>query len=204
MDDKTHPTHTSWALWYHNPHDQSWDLKSYTKVCEFQSIEQFWLLYKNWDTYLPKVFDGMYFLMRKLKNGNYIYPMWEDKYNKRGGFWSFKIAKEEAVDVWNKLSMHLIGEQIANEEENIMTINGISISPKKSFCIIKIWNSDFSLKSNGLIDQGLDFLDFKEVMYKCHNDNIVYDQQKAKKPRPKPHGEAGAGGNYRFSGRARR
>ena len=65
MDDITHPTHTSWALWYHNPHDQSWDLKSYTKVCEFQSIEQFWLLYKNWDTYLPKVFDGMYFLMRK-------------------------------------------------------------------------------------------------------------------------------------------
>lgn len=201
MDSELHPTHTAWALWYHNPHDKSWGLNSYTKVCEFQSIEEFWVLYNHWDTYLPKVFDGMYFLMRKLKNGNYIYPMWEDKYNKRGGFWSFKINKEEAIEVWNKLSIHLIGEQISNDEKNIMTINGISISPKKNFCIIKIWNSDFQLKKNDLIDRDLDFLDFDEVMYKCHNDNIVYDQQKSKKPRVK---HDGGGGNYRFSGRGRR
>ena len=38
--------------------------------------------------------------MRKLKNGKVIYPQWEDINNLNGGYWSFKIDKSKAQDVW--------------------------------------------------------------------------------------------------------
>lgn len=176
-----HPTHTSWVLWYHNPVDKKWDLKSYTKVYEFSSLEDFWKLSNNWDTYLPQVSDGMFFLMRRLKNGNFINPLWEDKYNRNGGFWSFKITKESAVSVWHELSIHLIAERLCQYTSDTMMVNGISISPKRSFCIIKIWNNDYQKSDVSLLSKGIGQIDMTECMYKCHNDNIANDQQKMKR-----------------------
>ena len=43
----THPTHTTWTFWYHNPVDKNWDLKSYTKIFEFQTLEEFWRMYHS-------------------------------------------------------------------------------------------------------------------------------------------------------------
>lgn len=175
------PTHTSWVLWYHNPVDKKWDLGSYTKVYEFSNLEDFWKLTNNWDSCLPPVSDGMFFLMRKLANNNYINPLWEDKYNRNGGFWSFKIAKESAIQVWHELSVHLIAEKLCQYTADTMLINGISISPKRSFCIIKIWNNDFHKSDVALLSQKIDKIDMTECMYKCHNDNIANDQQKMKR-----------------------
>ena len=89
MINTTHPTNTHWCLWYHNPYDKKWDLNSYKKLYEFNTLEDFFKLYNNWLQVLPDVSQGMFFLMRKISN-NYIYPMWEDKSNRDGGFWSFK------------------------------------------------------------------------------------------------------------------
>lgn len=186
-----HKTHSRWILWYHNPLDKKWDLSSYTKIMEFDTIESFWSLYTSWDSILPKVHDGMFFLMRRLKNGQYIYPLWEDKYNKRGGFWSFKITKDESHDIWEKLSVYLVGEQMGRDADNPMLFNGISVSPKKNFCIVKIWNSDYTQKSHDLLSNKMDFLNLNEVMYKCHNDNIANDQIKIKRSHQRTMGKHG-------------
>jgi hypothetical protein len=180
-DSVEHPTHTSWVLWYHNPVDKKWDLKSYTKVYEFSSLEDFWRMSNNWKTYLPPVSEGMFFLMRRQKNGNYINPLWEDKYNRNGGFWSFKITKDAAVSVWHELSVHLIGERLCEYTSDTMMVNGISISPKRSFCIIKIWNNDYRRSDVSLLRKNMSEIDMTECMYKCHNDNIANDQQKMKR-----------------------
>ena len=60
-----HFTHTGWNIWYHNPLDKNWALSSYSKLYEFNSLEGFWDVYKNWNTHLPYIYDGMFFLMRK-------------------------------------------------------------------------------------------------------------------------------------------
>ena len=83
----------------------------------------------SWDKCLPKITQGMYFFMRKLSNSDIIYPRWEDKHNKHGGYWSFKVEEDSSEFAWNKLCKLLIGETISNSAP--MNINGISISPKK-------------------------------------------------------------------------
>ena len=176
-----HKTHTAWTFWYHNPIDKNWDINSYTKIYEFQTLENFCRIYNSWDECLPSVSEGMFFLMRKFSNGNYINPLWEDKYNRNGGFWSFKINKEDAETIWKDLSHYLVAEQICRYNSDTMMINGISISPKRNFCILKIWNNDYKKCDKALLCSTIPNLAYSECMYKCHNDNIANDQNKVKK-----------------------
>ena len=77
--------------------------------------------------------------MRKLENGDTIYPQWEDKNNIRGGCWSFKIPKDKCRNVYFNLMKYILGECLIHEDIEYSIINGISISPKKNFSIVKIW-----------------------------------------------------------------
>ena len=174
-------THTSWILWYHNPIDKNWSISSYIKIYEFSSLQDFWRILNSWNSCLPPPSEGMFFLMRKLKNGNCINPLWEDKYNRTGGFWSFKISKDNANLTWNQLSIYLIAEQISKYVNDTMMINGISISPKRNFCIIKIWNNDSKKCDKTLLNKNISEIDYNECMYKCHVDNIANDKVKLKK-----------------------
>ena len=76
----------------------------------------------------------MLFLMRKGIN-----PMWEDPLNCKGGCFSYKISNKHVSSVWKMLSYILVGESLSHDKSIRKNINGITISPKKHFCIIKIW-----------------------------------------------------------------
>ena len=89
-----HMLNSKWVVWYHNPSDKSWDRESYKDILEISSLEDFFVLKNSWQNCLPLVSEGMFFLMRKLKNDKVIYPQWEDINNKHGGYWSFKIDKD--------------------------------------------------------------------------------------------------------------
>lgn len=121
-----------WCLWYHNPEDKNWKINSYDNIYTFNSIERFWKLHNSMKDGV--INSGMFFLMRKG-----IFPIWEDKHNIHGGCWSYKIPKKNSHDAWIDLSVRLIAEQLCN---NSSSVNGISISPKKEFCVIKVWNQD--------------------------------------------------------------
>ena len=79
----------------------------------------------------------MLFLMR-----DGISPTWEDPKNRNGGCFSYKINSKNVSSTWKEVSYCLVGETLAVDKKILETINGITISPKKSFCIIKIWISD--------------------------------------------------------------
>ena len=111
-------------------------------------------------------------------NNGCIYPRWEDKHNKNGGYWSFKVPKEHSSTAWFELMVYIIGEHGTNDPNNTMQINGISVSPKKNFCIFKIWNKDYN-KSNKNILSNFDFLNMNEVIYSNHQDNIKKDKLKS-------------------------
>lgn len=124
-----HGTNNSWTLYAHLPHVTDWGIESYTKVMTINSIEEIIELY---DLLSPKLMSScMLFLMK-----NDIKPLWEDPSNKYGGSFSYKVNNQVVPQIWKELSYLLVGSTLTS---NYNSLNGITISPKKNFCIIKIW-----------------------------------------------------------------
>ena len=95
-------------------------------------VEDILSLYNSLPEILVK--NCMLFLMRKG-----ITPTWEDVRNRDGGCFSYKISNKNVYNVWKDLSFLLVGETISNDHKFVSQVSGITISPKKMFCIIKIW-----------------------------------------------------------------
>ena len=75
-----------------------------------------------------------------------ITPMWEDPKNRNGGCFSYKVSNKHVPEVWKNLFFGLCGESLCVKSEHSTYVNGITISPKKNFCIIKIWLSNTKLQ----------------------------------------------------------
>lgn len=122
----------SWTLWLHLPHDVDWTINSYKKVFTFDTLDECITLIENINKEIVE--KCMLFIMK-----NNIKPIWEDSENSKGGCLSYKINTDYVYEVWKKLNYYLIGEKLSDNQELINNINGLSISPKKNFCIIKFW-----------------------------------------------------------------
>jgi len=130
--DPIHKLNSNWKFWFHDPLDNNWKLESYKDIYTIDSIESYWKLYSFLNNKIIE--NSMLFLMRDT-----IEPLWEHQENIKGGCWSLKIPKGNIFDIWNDISIALLSESISNQDT--ININGISISPKKNFCIIKIWTN---------------------------------------------------------------
>jgi len=139
-----HELSDAWILWAHLPHDTDWSLKSYMKIYEFNTVEQAITITET----LPPVLvtNCMLFLMR-----NGINPIWEDERNRNGGCFSYKIPNKDVPDAWKQLSYSLVGETMSDNNKLLPHINGITISPKKNFCIIKVWLANCSFQDAAVI-----------------------------------------------------
>jgi hypothetical protein len=135
----------NWTLWVHLPHDTDWTVKSYKKIMTIDSVEAALSLTETLPEKMIK--NCMLFLMREG-----IQPTWEDERNRKGGCFSYKIANKSVTSVWKQLSYTLMGETLTKDIKFRNTINGITISPKKNFCIIKIWLSSCDYQNPSKID----------------------------------------------------
>jgi hypothetical protein len=61
------------------------------------------------------------------------------------------------------------GESLGLNESYSANINGITISPKKNFCIIKIWLKDTNHQDPNMI-QTIEYLTKNGVMFKTHGE----------------------------------
>ena len=130
---QTHSLLGKWDLYYHLPHDKNWDLSGYTIIMKsIDTVEKVIILNESITENVVK--NCMFFVMR-----NGITPMWEDARNRNGGCFSYKVINKQVHEVWKNLFYMLCGESLCVEPELSKHINGITISPKKNFCIIKIW-----------------------------------------------------------------
>ena len=161
---KFNPLSNNLVLWNHNINDENWDLDSYKQIAIYKTVEDYWM-YSNELT--SKLINyGMFFLM---KEG--VMPTWEDPQNIEGGCISIKLSLTESVELWNKISIYLASD---NFDEKI---NGISISPKRNFNIIKIWVSEeIDMNTYKLPDEFK--LNNKIVLFRVHKTNIEKDKQK--------------------------
>ena len=123
----------SWTLYFHSPEETKWTISTFTSLGSMKTWRDFWSLV---DTLREDSFaDGMFFMMR-----DPLPPLWESHHHIRGGCYSFRSQKRDAPEVFiNYMISAMIG-QLSKNPKNL--INGMSISPKKGFNIIKIWNAD--------------------------------------------------------------
>ena len=168
-----HNLDTTWDLYYHKSDDNNWAIDSYIKIYTYKTVEDYCKLAQNWDTYIQPIQNGMFFIMKEN-----ILPLWEDTTNIKGGCWSLKVNKTDACGVWNSLVMAMIGNTLTPNPQHIDSITGLSISPKKGFCIIKIWNSDKLLNDISILVNNIPLINIKETIYKAHQDNIINDTKK--------------------------
>jgi hypothetical protein len=154
---------TGYVLWYHSVTEKSWEKDSYINLCQdlpdktIRSVKQLWGVYK---TLKNNFTAGMFFLMREG-----VLPIWEDEKNKNGGYWSYKVPKKQSNDIWLKLSAALVGNTLTDD---MLTITGISVSPKITNCVMKIWNSDSSICKTDIFTKEIDYLDKETLRYNKH------------------------------------
>ena len=134
-----------WTLYYHLPQDRNWDLGSYkTIMSNINQADKLIALNERLSSHIVQ--HCMLFVMRKG-----ITPMWEDVNNREGGCFSFKVINKQVVDVWKSLFYAMCGETLFTEKKYAPLVNGITISPKKNFCIVKIWMKNCSMQDSSLI-----------------------------------------------------
>lgn len=139
-----HELQNHWVYWAHLPHDTKWTIESYKKIYKMKTVEESLVISETITDEM--VTNCMLFIM---KDG--IHPTWEDEKNRRGGCFSYKISNKNVVNVWKKLMYVLVGETLTSNENLLKKINGITISPKKYFCIVKIWLSSCEFQDPSLI-----------------------------------------------------
>ena len=157
------PLYDKWVLWAHLPHDTDWSLKSYIQLMQVESMEEMISLYNSIPPAMVK--NCMLFLMRQN-----IKPMWEDPNNKQGGCFSFKVTNKNVPEVWKSVSYLLTGETLSQEKNFQDNITGITISPKKSFCILKIWMKNLEFQNPRVIKE-VKGLQVGGCLFKKHKPN---------------------------------
>tara|TARA_B100000927_G_scaffold276815_1_gene257925 strand:+ start:606 stop:1103 length:498 start_codon:yes stop_codon:yes gene_type:complete len=158
---QSHTLSDKWTLWAHLPHDTDWSEKSYIKINDIETVEDAKLLYEK----IPDdiVLNCMLFLML-----DDVLPMWEDKNNCKGGCFSYKIKNCNVFNTWWDLVFCLLGKTISSDNDFIKNITGITISPKKNFCIVKIWLKTCEYKNPNHVVK-LPNLDTHGCLFKKHN-----------------------------------
>ena len=153
-----------WSFHFHDPNNQDWNLTSYIRLHDVSTVQDFWKVNNNLK---EKLKNGIFFLMRE-----HIFPCWDDDNNVNGGCLSIKVLKENLPEYWEKLCIRILGENILIPElkDKWALVNGISTSPKRFFCIVKIW-----LKTNDLDDKKYYQLPtnyYGDIIYRNNIENI--------------------------------
>lgn len=161
-----HETTHKWTLWSHFPHDKKWTEASYTKIVVCSTIEEVIIINESLPDGLLK--NCMLFWMK-----NDIFPMWEHPLNRHGGVFKYRIPNKNIRDAWRNLSFATIGNTISeNKHFAHNNINGITISPKKGFCIIKIWLATCDYRHASIISSNIPGIIEAGCLFVAHDDSI--------------------------------
>jgi hypothetical protein len=150
-----------WNLWAHLPQDADWTLKSYKKIFQFMHVEETIAITESLPEGLVK--NCMLFVM---KDG--ISPMWEDPRNRNGGCFSYKVSNKNVYEVWRDLTFVLVGESISSNLPFVNSVTGITISPKKNFCIVKIWMTNCDHQNPQVVTSDVKNLIPQGCLFKKH------------------------------------
>jgi len=124
---------TSWTLYWHPSEGRDWSISSFTNFGTMKTWRHFFTVLEALK--LDTLSEGMFFLMR-----DPIPPLWENCNNVYGGAYSFRVPKHSAGTAFEHYAIAAMLSSSMTDPTN--TINGLSISPKKTYNIIKMWNTN--------------------------------------------------------------
>lgn len=151
----------TWTYRFHDPGDADWTMGSYLRLADMSSVEDFWEVHAGVQKRLA---EGMFFVMRE-----HVFPCWDDPANLHGGCLSLKVLKTEMHTFWEELLISMLGEVLmADEADNHQLINGVSTSPKRHYCIVKLWLRDLRRPFRGQLRLPCNYQG--ELMYKTNAD----------------------------------
>ena len=150
-----------WNIWAHLPHDTEWSISSYKQIYKFTTVEETIAISETLPDVLVK--NCMLFIM---KDG--IMPIWEDPNNKEGGCFSYKISNKHVYEIWKNLTYVLLGETISTNSSFVNNVNGITISPKKNFCIVKIWMKTCEFQNPTMVTNEINGISPQGCLFKKH------------------------------------
>ena len=153
----------NWILWYHHEKD-NWKLSGFRQLYKITTIKELWQLYNNWHV-IGGVTNKHVFIMQEG-----VSPLWEDTENINGGCWSFKVHEDNADELWEDLSVHLVAESLyQNDKDKIL---GLSLCLKKNNnVVIKIWNKSSKFNSLKLLNNKLLEKWGTDIIYIAHMPN---------------------------------
>jgi len=146
----------SWTLYFHSPEETKWTLNTFINLGSMHTWRDFWSIIDvlNQDA----LSDGMFFMMRDPTP-----PLWESHHHIRGGCYSFRCQKKEAGEMYvNYIIVAMLNKLTTTGN----VVNGISISPKRGFNIVKVWNTDstkFNQPAN--ISSGFSSVRASDIIY---------------------------------------
>jgi hypothetical protein len=123
----------SWTLYFHSPEETKWTLNTFVSLGSMKIWKDFWTIINTLDQ--ESFSNGMFFMMR-----DPVPPLWENHQNIRGGYYSFRCQKKDAPEIYIDYMISTMINQLTKHSSNL--INGLSISPKRGFNIIKVWNTN--------------------------------------------------------------
>ena len=148
-----------WSLYFHSPREKKWSLDTYSLITTVSTWDDMWAV-KN-ELGDAKLKGGMFFWMRAS-----VPPLWENHQNIKGGSYSLCVGATDSIDIFHR---YTLGCMLGSATEKDDCIQGITISPKKGFHVIKLWNKDAARFSS---QSGLAILDKRvnlaEVRYMPH------------------------------------
>lgn len=161
-----------WCFYFHDPYDSNWTNNSYKLLGTLSTVEEFWQHHNCIKEHINK---AMFFLMR-----DYVFPCWDDAANIEGGCISIKVLKDQVSTFWEDICIKVLGECLLTEghRQHWNLVNGISCSPKKHFCIVKIWVKDETLNSRDFFDLLPGY--YGDVLFKSNKENIQNEHVKTK------------------------
>ena len=155
------PLHTAWVLWSHLPDDRDFSDASYTHLALFRTVEDVVCLMSQLPAKLVE--NCMFFVMRQG-----IKPQWEDTLNREGGYFSYKVNNGSVLSNWKDLVYATLGETLCADKDVMAHVTGITISPKRNFCILKIWMQTCHYQNPRVITARMSLVQSQTSLFQKH------------------------------------
>lgn len=120
----------SWTVFFHDYEDTNWSHESYERLVHIHTVVDFWTVF---EVLKPKLSSGMFFFMR-----DGLFPRWDTTNGEPPyTFMTIKVLKSKMEPFTEHVLIRLLSEHLHSVHPE--AVKGVSISPKKHFCIMKIW-----------------------------------------------------------------
>lgn len=90
----------------HNPADGEYKVQLEQLGSQIESVQDFWRYNNNTPVEQIKMRESIYLFKAGFR------PVWEDRRNINGGSWTFRVPRAQGPEIWTKVQLLAIGEQL--------------------------------------------------------------------------------------------